>query len=157
MLTQDDRDAIDGLFRRLEAVEHQAPTRDDEAEALIARRIAAQAGAPYYMAQTILVQERALEEANQRIEELERGLNRPNVPSAEPRLGPWDRPQGFLAGAAQTALGVSGGLLLGSAIAGLFGAGGATAAEPAPAETGADDPGAEVFDDGGSFDFGGDF
>ena len=49
--------------------------------------------------------------------------------------GPWDRQQqgygggGFLAGAAQTALGVAGGVLLGSAIASMFGAGSAQAAE----------------------------
>jgi len=70
---------------------------------------------------------------------------------------------GFLAGAAQTALGVTGGVLLGNAIAGMLGGHEAKAAEPA-ADKGTEDKGAEEpqddahteeadFDDGGS-DFG---
>jgi hypothetical protein len=58
---------------------------------------------------------------------------------------------GFLAGAAQTAMGVAGGVLLGNAIAGMFGGDEAQAAEPQ-----ADDPNAEEasvedagFDNGG--------
>jgi hypothetical protein len=58
---------------------------------------------------------------------------------------------GFLAGAAQTAVGVAGGVLLGNALAGLFGGGDAQAAE---ADAGAEDFSA---DDGGDFgDIGGD-
>ena len=96
-----------------------------------------------------------------------------NPPSCAPR-GPWGprenhdradedryggrRGGGFLAGAAQTALGVTGGVLLGSAIAGML-TGGAHADEH-PDEQPADEP-AEDFDtgmdDGGDFDVGGDF
>jgi hypothetical protein len=183
MLSPDDRRAIDGLFQRLDAVEREArEPRDPEAEALIHRRIAEQPGAPYYMAQTVIVQQRALEAAEQRIAELERQATR----------NPWDRQGrdaehrsdgrydrgygsgwggGFLAGAMQTALGVTGGMLLGSMIGGLFSAGSAHAAE-APADqdsNGSDgndnDAGggdAGDFGDGGGFDgggmdFGGDF
>ena len=84
--------------------------------------------------------------------------------------GPWERQDrygggGFLAGAAQTALGVTGGLLLGSAIGSLLGAGAANAAEPPPepepdqgADTGdAGNEGGGDFGDGGGFDFGGVF
>jgi uncharacterized protein len=74
---------------------------------------------------------------------------------------------GFLAGAAQTAMGVAGGVLLGNAIAGMLGGHEAKAAEPATdkgAED-AEDKGAEEpqedahtqeadFDDGGGADFG---
>jgi hypothetical protein len=71
---------------------------------------------------------------------------------------------GFLAGAAQTAMGVAGGLLLGNAIAELIQGDEAKAAEPAAtdaapaAEPQADDAGAADDGGGGFFDsfFGGD-
>ena len=175
MLSNDDRHAIEGLFSRLRDVESRAEPRDAEAEALIHDGIGRQPGAPYYMAQTILVQEHALEVAERRIRELEDRLGRTiQAPHRdEERLrGPWDRREtndrggGFLAGAAQTALGVTGGVLLGSAIASMFGSGAATAAEPAPQpepspEDLAADAGADDGDFGGfggdGFDFGGDF
>lgn len=220
MLNPEDRRAIEGLFDRLADVERRDPQRDPEAQELIDREIVRQPGAPYYMAQTILVQQHALEVAERRIQELEReaedrgrggifgGMfddgrgrqNRPEAPQPPQQVqrnrGPWDRqddaPQGFqrgqgggfLAGAAQTALGVAGGVLLGSAIGSLLGAGGAHASE-APAndqpneaangdsgqdqqqdqgqdqglDNGADDGGdwGDFGGDGGGFDLGGDF
>lgn len=182
MLNNDDRRAIEGLFSRLKDVERKSEPRDPEAEALIRQEIARQPGAPYYMAQTILVQEQALEAAQQKIAGLEASANRRDVGrygrDRDDERGPWERQNrvgggGFLAGAMQTALGVTGGVLLGSAIAGMFGAGSANAAEPAPAEPdagndtdlGNDDLGGDAgdfgdgggFDGGGGFDFGGDF
>jgi hypothetical protein len=210
MLNNDDRRAIAGLFDRLKDVEHKAPPRDPDAEAMIRDEIRSQPGAPYYMAQTILVQEQALKLAEQRIRELEaevergsrddvfgglfgggrREVGRREVNRRDERYepevqrgGPWDRNYGgggFLAGAAQTALGVTGGILLGNAIASMFGAGAAQAAEPSQAqdqgadqnadsgndgEAGNDDLGGGDFgggdgggfDTGGGFDFGGDF
>lgn len=197
-MDQNDRHAIEGLFGKLSAVERQAGARDNEAESFIRERIAAQPGAPYFMAQTIVVQEQALDSAQRRIEELEYELanrqqpasgggllssifgsgSRP-APQAAPRRpappvgiggpasamspapsGPWGqsapgqpsafgqqaaRPAGggFLAGAAQTAMGVAGGVLLGNAIGGMFAGDTANAApqpaaEPAPAEEAAD-------------------
>ncbi|MCW5695180.1 MAG: DUF2076 domain-containing protein [Bauldia sp.] len=159
-----DRQAIEDLFRRLDEVEQSTGPRDPEAEAFINDGIRRQPGAPYYMAQTIVVQAEALEVARQRIEELERGRSggffdnlfgggraAPQRAPARER-GPWDRRSeggGFLAGAAQTAVGVAGGVFLGSLIAGAF-AGGAQAAEAQP---GADDP---ANDAGGNFDTGSD-
>lgn len=74
--------------------------------------------------------------------------------STQPGAGPWSsgRPGGggFMAGAAQTAMGVAGGVLLGNAIGGMF-AGSAEASEPAP-DAGMEDEAA--FDDAG-FDDGG--
>jgi hypothetical protein len=216
-----DRQAIEGLFARLADTARQSPERDGEAEAFIRAEIARQPTAPYYMAQTIVVQSYALEAAQARIEELEQelaarpaggggllgglfggGAREPARPSrtvpnagamaSQPMgapavgasgmgapSGPWAggtagtgaggmaaRPGGgFLAGAAQTAMGVAGGLLLGNAIAGLFQGDEAKAAEPAsPAEAPVDepahDPGADAGGDqgGGFFDsfFGGD-
>ena len=106
------------------------------------------------------------------------------------RGGPWDRQDadprqdqrygqqqqggGFLAGAAQTALGVAGGVLLGNAIASMFGAGAAHASESQPQDqtdtsdqSSGDDNGQDASDGGqdsggdfggdGGFDMGGDF
>jgi len=186
MLNPEDRRAIEGLFDRLAEAERRAPDRDAEAEALIAREIVRQPNAPYYMAQTIVVQQQALEAAERRITELEGQANSRDDRQVQRKRGPWDRADdvnearyqrggmggGFLAGAMQTALGVAGGVLLGSAIGSLFGAGGAHAAE-APAndqqDNGQDDSaqqdqgqdqdtgGDDFGGDGGGFDMGGDF
>jgi hypothetical protein len=198
-----DRQAIERLFQRLNQVESQSPPRDGEAEAFIRDEISRQPGAPYYMAQTIVMQDYALQSAQARIEELEQELSarpaggggllgglfggasrEPARPRTVPRVGMGARPMGapgmgapgaagmgatgmnagsmgaagmaqrpgggFLAGAAQTAMGVAGGLLLGNAIAGMFQDDQAQAAEPAAAP--ADEPPA---DDVGATDMGG--
>lgn len=190
MSNQDDRAAIGGLFDRIEDVARNSQPRDRDAEMQIQQRLQEFPPAPYYMAQTILIQEQALREAQARIQQLEaQGQQRgggflggmfgaPEAPEPPRRRGPWDRGQdvddrprrgmggGFLAGAAQTALGVTGGVLLGSALAGML-TGGANAEEFNPdsgaeADTGAD-AGGEEFDaggddlGGGDFDMGGDF
>lgn len=171
-MDQNDRQAIEGLFGKLAQVEQQAGPVDSDADAFIRQRIVGQPAAPYYMAQTIVVQEQALGQAQQRIEELEYQLSQrpsggglfsglfgsgsqpqPRRPAPPPQMrgpamgqpqaaSPWGQQAqgygqqraggGFLAGAAQTAMGVAGGVLLGNAIAGMF-AGEAEAAEPAPA------------------------
>lgn len=188
MPNQDDNSAIDGLFDRIEDVSRNSQPRDADAEQLIQQRLRQFPPAPYYMAQTILIQEEALRQARARIEELEAngqqqgqqrggflgGMFGSGAPERQPERarGPWgnapidDQPTrqrgggGFLAGAAQTALGVTGGMLLGSAIAGMF-TGGANAEELAPednADQGADevDAGGDDFGDD-NFDMGGDF
>lgn len=72
------------------------------------------------------------------------GFGQQAAPGAAPARG-----GSFLGGAAQTAMGVAGGVLLANAIGGMMGGGEAQAAE-APAETPAEDVGAtEAADDGG--------
>jgi hypothetical protein len=186
MPNQQDQQAIDGLFDRIEDVSRNSQPRDRDAEGLIQQRLREFPPAPYYMAQTILMQEQALRQAQERIQQLEAsqrpaggflgGLFRDEEPRQQPagRRGPWDRQQddydnrrgqggGFLAGAAQTAMGVAGGVLLGSAIAGMF-TGGAHAQEH-NADNSADqqadqdqdfDASSDDFG-GGDFDIGGDF
>jgi uncharacterized protein len=157
MPNQQDQQTINGLFDRIEDVARNSPPRDREAERLIQQRLSEFPPAPYYLAQTVVMQEQALAQARARIAELEQ---------QHPR-GPWDRRAdwqdqpargqgGFLAGAAQTALGVSGGLLLGSVIAGMFGSGAHASEGDAPAVDDSDPGGADDFGDGG-FDIGGDF
>ncbi|CDP52618.1 FIG00987585: hypothetical protein [Devosia sp. DBB001] len=179
MLSREDRNAIEGLFDRLARVEREGAHRDPGAEALIRQEIARAPNSTYYMAQTIVVQEQALEAAERRIEELQRQLGGHLQPQ---RRNPWDRSQddytdrrqqqgglgggggGFLAGAAQTALGVAGGVLLGNMIGGLFSSTPAQAEEFDPGQDQQDqnldagqDDGGNDDDMFGGFDTGGDF
>jgi len=180
MLNDDDRRAIEGLFDRLAEAERRAPDRDHDAESLIAAEIRRLPAAPYYLAQTVIVQQQALDQAQARIEQLEAqvrdrqgggvfgGLfDRENArqqevgTSVQRRSSPWDRNEdprygrrggGFLEGAAQTALGVAGGVLLGNAIGAMFGAGAAQAADTSSSDASGDQSGSEA--DAGS-DWGG--
>lgn len=62
---------IDGLFQRLKQAEHSAGPRDAEAERQIQGFIQQQPAAPYYMAQSILIQEAALNRLNQQVQQLQ--------------------------------------------------------------------------------------
>ena len=175
-MDRNDRQAIEDLFGKLTEVERNGTPRDGEAEAFIREQIERHPGAPYYMAQTIVVQEQALDAAQARIEQLEAEASRgtagggllgglfgggqrssgrvPSIPrrsaGAVPQPGRGMGGGGFLAGAAQTAMGVAGGLLLGNMIAGAF-----AGDEAMAGEAGAEDEAAA--DDAGAGDMGGDF
>lgn len=71
-MNEQDRQAIDGVFQRLEQLERAGHGRDESADTFIRDRMAQQPGAAYYLAQTVVVQEHALNTAQQRIIELER-------------------------------------------------------------------------------------
>lgn len=115
-MTPEERALIDGLFERMRDVANQP--RDPQAEALIARRLAEMPYASYAFAQTILVQEHALQQAAARVEALEDeamrreaeaarapsgggflggllGGGRGSVPSAGSRAAPMGTPQGW--------------------------------------------------------------
>lgn len=147
-MDDNERQVIDELFEKIRAVEDRSGGRDREAETRIREHIARQPAAPYYMAQTILVQQQALAAAEARIDDLERQVSErasnsfltglfgggssravrhapPQSSGWDPRVAAYADPHhrqggGFLAGAAQTAVGVAGGVLLGSALAGMF-------------------------------------
>lgn len=169
-MDKNDKTAIEALFGKLDEVERQAPPRDADSETFIHERIRRQPGAPYFMAQTIIVQDQALRSAQERIAELEaqpvhsaqpssRAARAPTSGMSVPRIGAAAGSQrgggGFLAGAAQTAMGVAGGLLLGNALAGMFGSSDAAAAESAHGaqDTSADDAGFEDDGDFGDMEF----
>jgi hypothetical protein len=181
-MDQRDRAAIEDLFQKLAEVERRAPQRDPEAEAFIRGRIGAQPGAPYYMAQTIVAQEQALYEAQRRIEEMAAQAGRRSgggildslFGSGRPQPGPAYRPSsasadygpwsgagrgtggGFLAGAAQTAMGVAGGVVLGNMLADWLSPDEAAAAGLGEESILGGDAGAGEAADAGGFD-GGDF
>lgn len=71
-MNQAERDLIAGLFDRIRRTE--GANRDPEAEAYISDQVSRQPHAPYAMAQTVVVQDHALQQAQARIEELEREL-----------------------------------------------------------------------------------
>ena len=125
-----DRQAIEDLFTRLKDAEAKGGPRDPEAEALIARLVARQPAAAYYLAQTVLVQQWALNAAHDHIDDLERSGAGGGILSAlfggrrqsggdQGRRAPAEMPTGvgFLAGASQTALGVAGGFILADMLA----------------------------------------
>lgn len=188
-MDRNDQQAIGSLFDKLSTVAQQYPERDAAAEKYIHERVTHQPDAPYYMAQTIVVQEQSLAAAQERIAALEqqmaaqaaapagRGLfgglfGGSKTPSPAPAARGYDprsaqptQPAampapaargggGFLAGAAQTAVGVAGGMMLGNALGSMFGGDEAQAAEPAAPEPDAE-PAAEEDageEDGGFFD-----
>ena len=165
-MNQRDRAAIEGLFERIARVAQRSGPRDRGAEALIQSEIEAQPAAPYYMAQTIIMQEKALNDAQQRIEALE-GREQQDFSRRGAAAGPWGTSSyqgggGFLAGAAQTAMGVAGGVLLGNMLADWLTPDQATASGSENAglfsEPGTDTPDTQIADagdfGGGDFDFG---
>lgn len=68
-MSPEERDLLTGLFDRIRGAAN-AP-REPEAEALIQDAVRAQPYAPYYLAQTVLVQDQALQAADKRIQDLE--------------------------------------------------------------------------------------
>lgn len=71
-MSPEERQLVTGLFARTRQA-RTAP-RDSEAEALIADAVREQPTAPYYLAQAVIVQEKALAAADQRIRALEAEL-----------------------------------------------------------------------------------
>jgi hypothetical protein len=161
-MEQQAKQMITDLFGKLKQAEDQTGPRDADAEGLINKAVTAQPSAPYYMAQAILVQEHALNNLNQRVQELEQELVKPPAggggflnglfgagadnssrarrPLTTANPGPFQnaRQGGFLSSALQTAAGVAGGVLLANAVMGLFDdnpvEAATTEAEPAPTE-----------------------
>ncbi|MFT0546237.1 DUF2076 domain-containing protein [Allopusillimonas ginsengisoli] len=174
-----DRNAIESVFNRIQEVEQQGGQRDNDAEQLIHDRLQKQPGSAYYLAQTVLIQEQALKNAQQRIQELEKspsastsgaalssgGFGRQPAPTQRPastpspsgfgRNHPGAAGGGFMAGALQTAMGVAGGVMLGNMLGGLFSGNDAQAGELPPEETPAQDEPEQDHDyasDDGGFD-----
>ncbi|HEX3499192.1 MAG TPA: DUF2076 domain-containing protein [Stellaceae bacterium] len=111
-MTPQERDLITHLLDRLAQAGNQP--KDPEADSLIRQAVAAQPDAPYYLVQTVLIQDMALSNAQSRIQALEQQLAAakpaPAQPtsflgglfggaaatnpagSSVPSAGPWSRP-----------------------------------------------------------------
>ncbi|AGN84056.1 hypothetical protein H650_02305 [Enterobacter sp. R4-368] len=70
----EEQQLINGLFQRLKQTEQQNGQRDAEAERQIAEFVRQQPAAPYYMAQSILIQEAALKQLQSKVQQLESEL-----------------------------------------------------------------------------------
>ncbi len=90
-MSPEERQLLTGLFDRIRGAANTP--RDQEAEALIQDATKAQPYAPYFLAQTVLVQDQALRAANDRLQELEG-----KVKDLESRAASEPRPGGFLSG-----------------------------------------------------------
>jgi hypothetical protein len=90
-MSPEERNLLTGLFDRIRAAVNTP--RDQEAETLISDATKAQPYAPYYLAQTVLVQDQALQAANNRLQELEG-----KVKELEGRAASQPRAGGFLSG-----------------------------------------------------------
>lgn len=73
-MQSEEQKLIESLFGRLKQAESQSGPRDAAAEKLIQQQLQQQPGAPYYMAQAILIQEAAMKQLNNRVSELEARL-----------------------------------------------------------------------------------
>jgi uncharacterized protein len=141
-VNQQDRQAIDDLFRHLYQTAEQSGPRDEAAEALIRRYV--QQGPPgllYQMAQTLVAQQYTLSQLRSQLASYQRqggapaGFAPPRGAGyqgyGQPRYQQrgWQQPGradgGFLAGAGQLALGIGGGILGAEVLTSIFdGAGG---------------------------------
>lgn len=113
-MNEQEKKLIDGLFAHVASAAQKGGPRDPAAEQLVAQHIQRQPLAPYYMAQTILVQRAALKKAQERLQAAS-GPPAPPQTHAQPQpqqVQPQQGGGGFLAGAAQTAVGVAGGVIV---------------------------------------------
>ncbi|PLR42184.1 DUF2076 domain-containing protein, partial [Chimaeribacter arupi] len=84
-MQSEEQQLIDGLFDRLKQAESQTGARDHAAEQRIQARIREQPAAPYYMAQSIIIQEAALKRMDQRVKALEAQVNTLQQQAAQPQ------------------------------------------------------------------------
>jgi uncharacterized protein len=90
-MSPEERQLLTGLFDRIRGA--ASTPRDQEAETLIGDAVKAQPYAPYFLAQTVLVQDQALRAANDRLQELDGKVKELEAKAAsQPRAG------GFLSG-----------------------------------------------------------
>lgn len=90
-MNTEEQTLIDGLFTRLKQAEDPSQPRDAQAQARIEEHVRQQPGAPYYMAQAILVQEAALKRLDEQNKQLEAQLKQAR---AQAQAAPSSQSQG---------------------------------------------------------------
>jgi hypothetical protein len=94
-MTPQEKELVSQLLQRLKTAGGQE--KDPEAEAMIRRAVQEQPDAPYYLVQTVLMQDMALNQAQARLAELERQAQaappqqRSFLGGSVPSAGPWGR------------------------------------------------------------------
>lgn len=78
-MTPQERDLITTLLQRLKSIGAAGQPKDPEAEALIRQAVREQPDMHYYLAQTVLIQDLSLNQAQNRIAELEQQLAEANA------------------------------------------------------------------------------
>lgn len=119
-MNSQEKTMIDQLFQQLRGMENNSPPIDAEANRRIENHLRQHPTASYYMTQLLLLQKESLANAKRELEQ----LRSENPYEREPvQRDSWigQEGQGFLAGAAQAALGIGGGLLLAEFIGDLLG------------------------------------
>ncbi|MEN5016566.1 DUF2076 domain-containing protein [Erwinia sp. Eh17-17] len=91
-MQQQEQQLIESLFTRLKQAESQSGPRDITADKFIQRQVQQLPGAPYYMAQAILIQEAAMKQLNARVSQLESELEQARQQPQQQASG------GFLSG-----------------------------------------------------------
>lgn len=91
---------IDGLFSRLKAAQDNSGSRDASAEQRITQHLQSQPAAPYYMAQTILIQEAAVKQLHGQVQALEAEVARLRDESSRQQKAAAVSSPGYLAAAA---------------------------------------------------------
>ncbi|WP_226568689.1 DUF2076 domain-containing protein [Mangrovibacter yixingensis] len=88
----EEKNLIDGLFQRLETTDHSGSPRDEQAMQLIQQHLARQPEAPYYMAQTLLIQDAAIRKLHSQIQQLQNQVSELQTQATHSKSG------GFLSG-----------------------------------------------------------
>lgn len=104
---------IDGMFAQLRKAAAESEQQDAAAVQRITQQMQAFPQAPYFMVQLIILQRAALKRAQQLAKAGSEGAQSPAAPPPQQsRPRSQQEGAGFLAGAAQTALGVAGGIVV---------------------------------------------
>lgn len=112
-MNSEEQTLIDGLFSKLKDAESASAARDAAAEARIKEHLTRQPAAPYYMTQSILVQEAAVNQLNRQVQERDEQIRKLEAELAQAR--------------GQSSSGSTGGGFL----SGIFGGGASRPAQPA--------------------------
>lgn len=103
---------IDGLFGQLRKAAAEGGPPDPAAVQRINEHVRAFPQAPYYMAQLVILQRAALKRAQELAKSQPGTTAAASAPTGNPAPPAQRQGGGFLAGAAQTALGVAGGIVV---------------------------------------------
>ena len=118
-MQENERQLIDKLFGQLREAAAQTTNRDLEADRYIRQIVQQQPELLYNMVQTLILQQKALQNAKAQAESLQREKGAKQAPTTAQPHQP-SQGSSFLAGAAETAVGVAGGMFLADAVGSLF-------------------------------------